>query len=162
MLAAGRFQAAAEAANRALAQLRASPDGQALVAPALQELQGQFLLRTGQRDRAHATLEELVRRVRALPGPDNWVQALFTLESIGRTAREAGDWEFAGWIARQMIEHDPAYAGGHYALGLVLEHVGDVSNTRAEFARAERAWSKADPALAELARIRTLPLRREP
>jgi tetratricopeptide (TPR) repeat protein len=154
-LAAGNLQAATEESNAALTELRSARGGQALVAPALQELQGQYLLRSGQRDRAHATLEDLVRKIRALPGPDNWVQALFTMESIARTAREADDWPFAEQMARQMIDHDQHYAGGHYALGLAAEHRGDVSNARAEFALAARSWSKADATLPELARIRT-------
>jgi tetratricopeptide (TPR) repeat protein len=154
-LVAGNFQSAAEESNAALSELRNAPGGQALVAPALQELQGQYLLRTGQRDRAHATLEDLVKKVRALPGPDNWVQALFTMESIGRTARDAGDWPFAEWIGRQMVEHDSNYAGGHYAIGLAADERGDVSTARSEFTAAGRAWSKADASLPELARIRT-------
>jgi hypothetical protein len=99
-------------------------------------------------------LEDLVKKSRALPGPDNWVQALFTMESIGQTAREAGDWIFAEWIGRQMVEHDPNYAGGHYALALAADHRGDVSNAQTEFTAAARFWSKADPSLPQLARIR--------
>ena len=154
-LAAGNLQAAAQESNAALAELRGASGGQALVAPALQELQGQLLLRSGQRDRAHAILEDLVRKIRALPGPDNWVQALFTMEAIARTARDADDWQFAEWMGRQMVDHDQHFGGGHYALGLAAAHRGDVLNARAAFERAARSWSKADPALPELARIRT-------
>lgn len=154
-LAAGNLQAAAEESNAALKEMQSASGGQALIAPALQQLQGQYLLRTGQRDRAHAMLEDLVKKIRALPGPDNWVQALFTMESIGNTARDANDWPFAEWVARQMVDHDQHYAGGHYALGLASGHRGDVSNARAEFALAARAWSKADSTLPELSRIRT-------
>src|SRR5215831_16839679 len=153
-LASGNMQAAAEESNAALMELRSASGGQSLIAPALQELQGQYLMRAGQRDRAHAMLEDLVKKIRALPGPDNWVQALFTMESIGQTASEAGDRNFAEWIGRQMVKHDPNYAGGHYALGLAAQQRGDVSNARAEFAAAAHLWSKADPSLPELARIR--------
>jgi tetratricopeptide (TPR) repeat protein len=155
-LAAGNIQAAAQESNAALAELRAAPAGQALIAPALQELQGQYLLRAGQRDRAHATLEDFVKKIRALPGPDNWVQALFTMESIGKTAREADDWPFAEWIGGQMVDHDQHYAGGHYVLGLVAEHRGDVSTARAEMSAAGRGWNKADSNLPELSRVRAL------
>ena len=82
-------------------------------------------LRTADRPKGNATLLEVAKRVRAAPGPDAWSQALFTLEAIARTARTVGDWELAGQIARQMIEHDPAYAGSHYALALVAEHDDD-------------------------------------
>jgi len=151
--------AAAEESNAALEELRKAPGGQALVAPALQEVQGQYLLRSGQRDRAHAMLDDLVKKIRALPGPDNWVQALFTMESIARTARDAGDWEFAERIAQQMVEHDANYAGGHFALGLAAAHRRDLARAREQFAIAMRQWSTADPDLMELLRTQSAELR---
>ena len=92
----------------------------------------------------------MAREVLAAPGPDAWTQALFTLEAIGRAAREVGDWNFAAWAARQMLEHDPNYAGSHYALALVAEHNGDARTAGAERALVERYWSRADAGLAEL------------
>ncbi len=81
-------------------------------------------------------LDEVVRKARAAPGADACIQALFTLETV----------------ARQMLEHGPAYAGTHYAL--VAKHAGDDRAAGAEFALAERYWSKADPDLPELANVR--------
>ena len=99
-------------------------------------------------------LDEVAKKVRAAPGPDAWTDALFTLEAIGRAARDVGDWEVAGRMARQMREHDPAYAGTQYALGLVADHAGDARAARAAFALAAKYWSKADADLPELADIR--------
>ena len=92
--------------------------------------------------------------MRATPGPDNWSQALFTLEAIARSARAVGDWELAGRIARQMLEHDPAYAGSHYALALTAEHANDAATAKSEFALAQKYWAKADPDLPELVEIK--------
>ena len=103
-----------------------------MVATPLQVLQGEFFLRTGQKEKARPMLEEAARKARAATGPDAWTQALFTLESIARAAREVGDWDLANWAAHQMLEHDPNYAGGHYALVLVAEHGGDSRTARAE------------------------------
>jgi len=155
-LAAGRFAQAADETNLALRELRAASTGQALVAPALQSLQGEFFLRTGQRERGRQMLRDVARVVRALPGPDNWVQALFTLESIARTARAAGDDEFAAWAAMQMLEHDPNYAGGHYAAALSARQRGDSANAQREFTTALQLWGSADPSLAELSEIRAM------
>ena len=95
-------------------------------------------------------LDEVMRKVRAAPGPDEWTQALFTLEAIARATRESGDWDYAARAAKQMLEHDPLYAGTHYALALSAEHAGDKTTARSELALAEKYWSKADPNLAEL------------
>ena len=153
-LAAGRFQAAAEAANAALAELKAAPDGAALVGPAFEALQGAFFVRTKQQEKGRAMLQGVARRLRQAPGPDAWVRALFALESMGRVAREAGDWTTAAWAASEMAAHDPNFAGTHYALGLVAEHNGDARAARSAFALAERHWPAADPGLPELVAVR--------
>jgi tetratricopeptide (TPR) repeat protein len=148
-LAMGEFQAAADEANAALRLMRGA-EGGALVATPLQALQGEFFLRTGQKDKGRSLLESVAKAVRAAPGPDAWTQALFTLEAIARTARESGAWDVADWAARQMIEHDPNYAGAHYALGLVAAHNGDRAAARKAFDLARSYWKNADPDLPEL------------
>jgi tetratricopeptide (TPR) repeat protein len=142
-LAMGQFQAAADEANAALRQLRGVEAG-GLVATPLQLLQGEFFLRTGQRDKGRALLQEAVKKLRLAPGPDAWTQTLFTIEGIARAAREVGDWDVAGWAARQMLEHDPNYAGTHRALALIADHNGDAATARAEWAAAAKLWKSAD------------------
>jgi len=153
MLDAQRWGDAGMASNNALRLLRTAPGG-VVAANALLALQGEFNLRTADRAKGRAMLEDVAKRVRAVPGPDGWSQALFTLEAIARTARTVGDWEFAGRMARQMIEHDPGYGGAHYALALAAEHNEDAATAKAEFALAQKYWAKADPDLPELAEIR--------
>ena len=121
-----------------------------MVEPELKALQAEMLLRTGKMQEGRAMFKEVERGLPALPGPDAWSQALFRLESIAHLARSLGDWELARHTAEQMIEHDAAYAGSHYALALVAEHDGDTATAQKEFALAARHWRKADPDLAEL------------
>ena len=80
-----------------------------------------------------AVLTAAIKQVRLAQGPDEWAQALFTLEAIAKAARQAGDWEFATTVAAQMLDHDPAYGGTHYAVGLAAEHRGDLKTARQEF-----------------------------
>jgi hypothetical protein len=65
--------------------------------------------------KAEATFELCQRRT-----PGVWL-ALFQLEFIAEVARRSGDWNLAELTARQMIEHDPSYAGGYYGIGLAAE-----------------------------------------
>jgi tetratricopeptide (TPR) repeat protein len=143
-LALGQFKEAADEGNTALRLMRGA-EGGGLVATPLQAFQGEFLLRTGKAAQGRPMLEDVVRKARALPGPDAWVQALFTIEAIARAAREVGDWEFAAWAAREMLEHDPNYAGTHEALALVADHRGEAATARAERALAATYWQHADP-----------------
>lgn len=152
-LAVNNWGAAGTSSNTALKLLRTAPGG-AIAANALLSLQGEFHLRTAAREKGRATLEEVAKRVRSAPGADQWTQALFTLESLARVARAVGDWELAGRMARQTIEHDPQYAGGHYAAGLVAEYDSDVAGAKREFDLALKYWSKADPDLPEVQEIR--------
>jgi tetratricopeptide (TPR) repeat protein len=152
-LAVNRWGDAGTASNTALKLLRTAPGG-GIAANALLALQGEFHLRTAAREKARATLDDVAKRLRAAPGPDAWAQALFSLEAIARAARAVGDWELAGRMARHMVDHDPSYAGGHHALGLVAEHDGDAAAAKAAFSQALKLWAKADPDLPELAEIR--------
>jgi len=145
LIARGQTTEGATEANAAVAALRKAPAGNGLAAIPMQVLQGEFFLRTGQRDKARTTLRPAIAQARAAQGPDEWAQALFTLESIARAAREAGDWEFAGTVATEMIAHDAAYGGSHYARALVDAHSGNTDRAAAEFALAGRFWSGADP-----------------
>jgi len=125
-----------------------------MVAPWVEALRGDLLLRAGQRDEARGVLKDVVRALRAAPGPDAWSQALFRLESMARSAMEAGDWQLAEFIAAQMLDHDAAYGGSHATLALVLRHKGDDLGAAREVEAARRHWRDADPDLPELQELR--------
>jgi tetratricopeptide (TPR) repeat protein len=147
----------AASSNAALRALRSAQAGQGLAAIALEALQGEYLLRTAQRDKGRAAMERAAQKWRSLPGPDAWTQSLFRLEGLTRAAREAGDWSLASRLAQMMLEHDPNYGGTHYALGLVSHHeTGTSANTLREFALAEKAWAGGDKDLPELKKMAEL------
>lgn len=150
LLAMNRFAEGANASNAALRALKAAPDGQALAVIPLEALQGEFRLRTAQREQGRQAMERAAQKWRALPGPDAWTQSLFRLEALARSARQVGDWPLAARMAQLMLEHDPDYAGTHFALGLAAQHDGNVETARREFALAAKAWAQADKDLAEL------------
>jgi tetratricopeptide (TPR) repeat protein len=124
-----------------------------MVAPWVDALRGELLLREGNREEGRAVLKEVVKALRAAIGPDAWSQALFRLETMGRSAMDVGDWELAEFISAQMLDHDAAYAGSHYTSGLVLQHKGDEAGVDREFEMAKRYWRDADRDLAELKEI---------
>ena len=120
------------------------------VDPYVDGLRGELLLREGRWAEAGPLLKDVQRRIRAVPGPDAWTEALYRLEAIARVAREAGDWDLAAYTAEQMRDHDPAYAGTRYALALVAEQRGDAPTAAREFTAAVGLWKDADPDLAAL------------
>ena len=140
---------AAAASNAALKLLRSAQGAQGLAAIALEALQGEFLLRTAQRDKGRAVMERAAQKWRSLSGPDAWSQSLFRLEALARAARSVGDWTFAARLAQMMLEHDPNYAGTHLALALVAQHGGNKEAARREAELAAKAWGNADKDLAE-------------
>jgi tetratricopeptide (TPR) repeat protein len=151
-------RAALEAAERELAAVPASAAGIGVnrnqTQPWVDTLRGELLIRHGDRAEGRRVLEGVARTLRGLPGPDAWIQALFRLESMARTARDAGEWELAGFLADQMVEHDAAYGGSHLARALVADHRGDRAQAAAARAEAARYWADADPDLPELAVVR--------
>jgi tetratricopeptide (TPR) repeat protein len=117
-------------------------------------LRADLLLGEKKTEEAEGLAKDIEKLAVALPGPDAWSAAHFELEAIAKTARGAGDWQLAEFTAQQMVQHDPHYAGGHFALGLAAKHRGDEASARQQFGEAEKLWSKADKDLPELAQIR--------
>ena len=74
----------AASSNAALKALRSAQAGQGLAAIALEALQGEFMLRTAQREKGRQVMERAAQKWRALPGPDAWTQSLFRLEALAR------------------------------------------------------------------------------
>ena len=150
----GRLSAARDellAAEKGLSEVGApGATSRSAIEPYVDGLRGELLLREGRRAEAAPLLKDVQRRIRAVPGPDAWTEALYRLESIARAAREAGDWDLAAYTAEQMREHDPAYAGTRYALALVAEQRGDTAAAGREFTAAVDLWKDADPDLAVL------------
>jgi tetratricopeptide (TPR) repeat protein len=116
-------------------------------------LRAEFLLREKKTEEGETLLQDIAKMILARPGPDAWSAARFELESLARSARRNGAWNLSESIARDMIQHDPTYAGGYFALGLAAEHAGHAAQAREQFAAAEKFWSKADKDLPELRRI---------
>lgn len=150
LLAANRPADGASSSNAALKALRSAQGGQGLAAIELEALQGEFMLRTAQREKARQVMERAAQKWRSLPGPDAWTQSLFRLEALARAARAVGDWALAARMAQLMLEHDPNYAGTHYALALVAQNSGNTETARREFDLAVKAWANADKDLPEL------------
>jgi tetratricopeptide (TPR) repeat protein len=166
LLALGRAREAEASLAAAEALLAEVPPGSSTpsyvshssVEPYVLGLKGEILLRRGEREPARALLQDVQKRIRAVPGPDAWTEALFRLEDIARVAREAGDWPLAAYTAEQMREHDPAYGGTHYALGRVAEQAGRPAEAQAAYGEALRLWAGAD---AELQALRDARARRD-
>lgn len=154
LLAMNRPADAANASNLALRALRSAAGGQDLAAIALEALQGEFMLRTAQRDKGRAAMERAAQKWRSMPGPDAWTQSLFRLEALARAARSVGDWALAARMAQLMLEHDPNYPGTHYALALVARNNGNTQTAAREFDLALKGWANADKDLPELAVVR--------
>ena len=162
LLGLGRVDAARDALEAARRELGTVPEltlgivpRRSIVEPWVEALRGELLLRAGQREEGGAVLKAVVRALRATPGPDAWTQTLFRLESMARSARDAGDWDLAEFIARQMLDHDAAYGGSHLALALVLCHKGDDAGVTREIEAASRSWRDADSDLPELKQMTT-------
>jgi tetratricopeptide (TPR) repeat protein len=147
----GKMKEAADALEQAKRELENVPrltsgvnPNRMIVQPWVDALQGELLLKTNNRGEGAKMLKDVQRILRALPGPDNWIQSLFRLESIARAARDAGDWDLAEYTAAQMLEHDSAYGGSHLAMALVHQQKGDGAAATNEFEIAKRYWKEAD------------------
>ncbi|MEO5937107.1 MAG: tetratricopeptide repeat protein [Terriglobales bacterium] len=139
------FAGAEKELRSAETEMKLIPMDASFVEPYVDALRAEILLRSGKAAAARPIFKELQRSMRAIPGPDAWMQAIYRLELIARIARENNDWELAEYTALQMLDHDKHYGGSQYAMGLVEEHKGNQSAANAWMAKAKAAWSAADP-----------------
>lgn len=153
LLALGRTAEAREELTAAEQEMRPMANPTAVL-PYFEGYRGELFLREKQWREGASLLKQAAVSMRRVSGPDAWTQTMFWLEWIGRTAREAGDWELAGFIAQQMLEQDPSYGGTHVALGLVAEHKGETAEAASEFAQAAKLWSNADAAFPSMVFLR--------
>jgi len=116
-------------------------------------LRAALLLRNKQTEEGATILRDLAQSILARPGPDAWSASRFELEALSMIARQNEEWEIAESTARQLVAHDPSYAGGYFALGLVEEHRGSVEKTKKAYKAAQSRWAKADEGLPELKHI---------
>lgn len=154
LLATDRVNEAKDELNLAERETEQLPVGALAALPYPGALWANILLREKKTEEGEALTKDIEKMVRAMPGPDAWCAARFELEGIAQTARQLDDWGLAEFTAEQMIQHDPSYAGGYFALGMATEHAGEGGKAKQQFAMAEKLWSKADKDLPELGRIR--------
>jgi len=153
LLGLGRLEDAGRELDLANKEVENMPRHIAEVLPYPAVLSGQVLLHSGQLREGEEILVHVIQSALAMPGPDAWLTTIFMLESLARDARKVGDWGLARFVAEQMIEHDPYYAGGHFAIGLVAEHAAETDGARVMFTQAAKLWEHADPEKPELVLI---------
>lgn len=139
----GRADEATAEGDRALHLLRETPRGGVLL-PELQLVQGEFLLREGRSQEGGAMLREGISKLLDDPAADRWTQTTLRIEAVGALARDMGDWVLAGYIAKEMQQFAPSYAGTHYALAKAAEHAGNAGVARREYEAAINGWNSAD------------------
>jgi len=122
--------------------------------PYSESLRAEILLAQKKSVEGVGLMKEIEDQLRASPGPDARSQALIQLDFIARRARETEEWALAELTAKEMIEQDPSYAGGYYAMGLTAEHEGNTVKAIQQFSVAEKLWSEADKDLPELQIVR--------
>jgi tetratricopeptide (TPR) repeat protein len=147
-----KAEKALQQAEETVSQLSA-PDV-AAAQPYIEGLRAELHISSGARDQGYSELRDVVKRIRAVGNPDAWAQGLFQLELFGSFARKTEHWELAEEIARAMIDHDPKYAGSHYAMALIAQHHNDRHGADNEFTLAAQLWTAADSDLPELAYAR--------
>lgn len=154
LLAQNRMDDAKDELHAAERESEAIPARMAAALPYPTVLRADILLRENHTEDAEGLLIDVEKSILSMPGPDAWSSATFQLETIAQSAREAGDWNLAGFTARNIMEHNPNYAGGYYAMSLVAAHAKDSAAESKLLTSAQKYWSKADSDLPELVALR--------
>lgn len=145
-----------DAAKESLAKAQAASakaSGQNYAAPYVNALEAEILTRSGEREKSFVMFKKVIDDIRATPGPDAWMQAIYRIELVARIGREAGDWQLAEYASNEMLNHDQYYAGSQYAWAMVQFNKSKEQRGKELLAAAKQYWSKADADMPELAEI---------
>jgi tetratricopeptide (TPR) repeat protein len=153
LLAMGAVAEAREEMTMAERETERLPPGALAALPYPALLRANILLEQKNTEEGETLAMDVAKSLQSVPGPDAWISAQFELEAMALSARDAGAWELAGFLAQQMILHNVNYAGGHFAYALAAAHDGNAADARKAFAAAEKLWAKADKDLPELEQI---------
>ena len=151
LLAVNKMNDAKDELNAAERESETLPPRMAAALPYPTLLRAEILLRENQTEQAEELLVGVEQAILGMPGPDAWSSANFQLETIARGAREAGDWKLVEYTAKKMMDHNPNYAGGYYAMALVAAHSKDNRAEAQLMGMARKLWARADADLPELA-----------
>jgi tetratricopeptide (TPR) repeat protein len=78
-------------------------------------------------------------------GPDPWIDALYFLQMLTQLSINTGNLELAETSAKNMLLHDPEYAGGYLMLARIKKQQGDMPAAITSFEKAKFRFKDADP-----------------
>ena len=84
--------------------------------PWVEALRGELLLRTGRVEDGRGS-RNVVSALRRRAGAGRVVTGAVPPRDAGAKHGDAGDWDTAGFIAAQMLDHDASYGGSHLRPG---------------------------------------------
>ena len=143
-LGASDYSSAVTHANTAATLLQNAREGPRSLIAELAVVRAEFFLATGQAEKARDAVKGALESLDANWGPDEWTEAVFSLEDLATLSRESGNWSMAEQVAGQLLKYAPSYGGTHYELGYVADHKDDVDGARREFTLTEEIWREAD------------------
>ena len=117
-------------------------------------LRTELALRRGDQEGESRMRELLLQAKEGFKMADS-TDSLFLMQLVAEDSRRMKNWKLAEFTAKQMLEFDSNYAGGHYEMGMVKIQTGEADGARSELQKSIELWKNADPDLDELRQAKT-------
>jgi tetratricopeptide (TPR) repeat protein len=129
----------------------------AILDVARKTLEGEYLFRKGDLDKAFESLREAARMDRELHYDEPWGWMQPPTHALGALLLQAGRVEEAEKVYREDLKRFPENGWALHGLAECLQRRGEVADARRVEARFDRAWARADVKLAGSCFCRTVP-----
>ena len=77
-------------------------------------------------------------------GPDPWIESLYFLQLLSNITYSTGNMELAESSAKALLEHDPEFGGGHFAMARVQKRKNNEAAASESMAKAKLAYQDGD------------------
>ena len=92
-------------------------------------------------------IEAFQKQMLSQTGPDPWIESLYFLQLLSNITYSTGNMDLAELSAKALLEHDPEFGGGHYAMARVQKNRNDEAAAQESMVKAMSAYKDGDEEL---------------
>lgn len=92
-------------------------------------------------------IETFQKQMLSQTGPDPWIESLYFLQLLSNITYSTGNMELAESSAKALLEHDPEFGGGLYAMARVQKRKNNETAASESMAKAKLAYKDGDEEL---------------
>ncbi len=92
-------------------------------------------------------IEDFQNQMLSQTGPDPWIESLYFLQLLSNITYSTGNMDLAESSAKALLEHDPKFGGGHFAMARVQNIQNNEAAAKESLSKAMDAYKDGDESM---------------